>query len=133
MRLATLLLALLAAPLALAQPTLLASVEGDMPLVLAATTETDDATPGSYTIYSLYPNPTADRAELTFAVTRAQGVRVVLYDVLGRRVATLFEGAMEADAARAVAINVADLPVGLYVVRVTGDDFRAVRRLTVAR
>ncbi|MEM6782899.1 MAG: T9SS type A sorting domain-containing protein [Bacteroidota bacterium] len=133
MRLATLLLALLAAPTVLAQPMLFASATIDAPLVLAATADADDVTPGSVTIYTLYPNPTADRSEITFSVARTQDVQVVLYDVLGRKVADLFAGTLDADVTRAVEIDVEALPVGLYVVRVTGDDFRAVRRLTVVR
>ncbi|MEM8600376.1 MAG: T9SS type A sorting domain-containing protein [Bacteroidota bacterium] len=133
MRLATLLLALLVAPTVLAQPMLLASATGDVPLVLAAAADTDDATPGNVTIYTLYPNPTADRSEITFSVARTQDVQVVLYDVLGRKVADLFTGTLDAEVTRAVEIDVEALPVGLYVVRVTGDDFRAVRRLTVVR
>ncbi|MEL7363732.1 MAG: T9SS type A sorting domain-containing protein, partial [Bacteroidota bacterium] len=106
---------------------------GDVPLVLAAAADTDDATPGNVTIYTLYPNPTADRSEITFSVARTQDVQVVLYDVLGRKVADLFTGTLDAEVTRAVEIDVEALPVGLYVVRVTGDDFRAVRRLTVVR
>ncbi|MEL7363991.1 MAG: T9SS type A sorting domain-containing protein, partial [Bacteroidota bacterium] len=133
MRLVALLLALLAAPALTAQPMLLASADGDLPLVLAASTEAGDATPGSVTIYTLYPNPTADRSELTFSVERSQDVQVVLYDVLGRKVADLYSGTLDADVTRTVEIDVEAMPVGLYVVRVTGDDFRAVRRLTVVR
>ncbi|HYF45620.1 MAG TPA: T9SS type A sorting domain-containing protein, partial [Acidimicrobiales bacterium] len=64
-------------------------------------------------------------------------VTVRLYDVLGRAVLTSAPAAVEAGAARAVAVDVSALPAGVYVYRVEaaspGGAERASGRLTVVR
>ena len=54
-------------------------------------------------------------------VREAQAVRVEAFDALGRRVATLFDGSLGADAAVDLALPAAGLAPGLYVVRATGE------------
>ncbi|MEM8560308.1 MAG: T9SS type A sorting domain-containing protein [Bacteroidota bacterium] len=88
---------------------------------------------GTHTLSAAYPNPFADQATFSLAVAQAQPVEVAVYDALGRRVATLFDGAMQADQARALTLDAADLPSGLYVIRAQGRTFSEVRRVTVAR
>ena len=76
------------------------------------------------------PNPTAGTAALRYDVPQAAGVAVEVFDLLGRRVATLVDGAV--GAGRHVArLDAAALAAGVYVVRMTAGDFVAVRRLTV--
>ncbi|MEM9999167.1 MAG: T9SS type A sorting domain-containing protein [Bacteroidota bacterium] len=88
---------------------------------------------GTHTLSAAYPNPFAGQATFSLAVAQAQDVEVSIYDALGRRVATLFDGAMQADQARAFTLDAADLPSGLYVIRAQGTTFSEVRRVTVAR
>jgi hypothetical protein len=55
-----------------------------------------------------------------------------VYDGLGRRVAVLYDGAVEAGA-HALVLDGSSLPAGVYVVRVTGETFAANRRVTLVR
>ena len=71
---------------------------------------------------SAAPNPFTDGTRLTLTLGRSQGVRIEVVDVLGRHVATLFEGTMTVGA-HAVAVGGAGLAPGVYLVRVFGDDF----------
>jgi hypothetical protein len=80
-----------------------------------------------------YPNPFRGQARVEVAVREAQQVTVEVYDVLGRRVARLFDGAVAASQTEALAFSASGLGSGLYVVRVTGETFRATRRLTLVR
>ena len=84
---------------------------------------------------SAYPNPVRQQATVELAVRERQDVTVSVYDVLGRRVATLHEGPMPAQETRRLRLNARDagLSSGSYFVRVTGDDFAATKRLTVVR
>ena len=79
------------------------------------------------------PNPTRGRASTRLAVAEAQRVAVTLVDVTGRRVATLFEGRLEADAPVEVAVEASRLAAGVYVVVVEGETVRASTRLSVVR
>lgn len=81
------------------------------------------------------PNPVRARGRIDVQVATAQDVRAAVYDVLGRRLATLHDGPMDAGRRYALALD-ADalrLPSGMYFVRVTGDTFTTTRRVTVVR
>lgn len=79
-----------------------------------------------------YPNPAQAVATVPLNLTAAVDVRVAVYDVLGRRVATLHEGPLDAGA-HALSLDATALPAGVYVVRVTAPGFTATQRLTVVR
>jgi hypothetical protein len=79
------------------------------------------------------PNPTAGPARLVLRVRRAQTATVALYDPLGRRVRTLHRGPVRPASPLRVTVEAGDLSSGTYLVRVVGEAFTAVRRLTVVR
>ncbi|MEM8558004.1 MAG: T9SS type A sorting domain-containing protein [Bacteroidota bacterium] len=78
------------------------------------------------------PNPFSERTTLALALPAAQHIEAVAYDVLGRRVAMLHDGPLGAGT-HTLAFEAAQLPAGVYVVRVTGDDLALTRRVTLAR
>jgi hypothetical protein len=88
---------------------------------------------GTHALGRVAPNPATQAARLALSVARAQAVEVGVYDVLGRRVQTLFAGAMEAGEARQVEVDAAGLAPGAYVVRAVGEHFAEAARFTVAR
>ena len=88
--------------------------------------------PGGFALSEVYPNPSSGRATLTLEVAAAQAVTAEVYDVLGRRVAVLHDGVLEAGA-HALVLDGAALPAGAYVVRVTGETFATTRRATLVR
>jgi hypothetical protein len=79
------------------------------------------------------PNPVRGVARVRLAVEQGQDVAVVVYDVTGRQVATLFQGAVAADQALDLALDASALPAGVYVVRATGTDLSLTQRVTVVR
>jgi hypothetical protein len=82
-----------------------------------------------------YPNPiaTGQRATIDVTAREAQAVTVAVYDMLGRRVAVLFDGAVAASATERLRLPASGLASGVYVVRVVGERFSAARRVTVVR
>lgn len=76
------------------------------------------------------PNPFAQTTALRLVVEQPQAVRAELYDVVGRQVATLFEGPVAAGVPTEFEVRGAGLTPGLYVVRVTGETFTAAQRVT---
>jgi ligand-binding sensor domain-containing protein len=90
------------------------------------------ALPGGSALSEAYPNPSRGVASLTLDVVEAQAVRVEVYDGLGRRVAVLLDGDVEAGT-HALVFDGSSLPAGVYVVRVTGERFTAARRVVLTR
>ena len=78
------------------------------------------------------PNPTAGGAAVAFGLAAPSAVSVEVFDVVGRRVASLDGGALPAGPAR-LAVPTAGLAPGLYVVRVRTAGGAAAARLVVTR
>jgi hypothetical protein len=76
------------------------------------------------------PNPAAGAAQAVFQLTRGERARVELLDVLGRRVAVVHEGLMQAGEHR-LDLPIAGLEGGLYFVRLTANGREQVTRLVV--
>ncbi len=79
------------------------------------------------------PNPFRRSANVSLQVAVAQDVTVEVFDLLGRSVARLFEGAMDADQSRTFSVDGSALASGLYVVRATGERFTTTRQIVRLR
>ena len=98
-------------------------------------TETQSVRIGLGDAYRLatYPNPFQDRATVEFAVKDAQPVTIELYNTLGQRVQTVFEGTAQAEEMLTETIDGSRLASGLYIVRLKGERFTATRKITLVR
>jgi hypothetical protein len=81
----------------------------------------------------VYPNPFSDRFTVDLRIAREQHVRIEAFDVLGRRVALLFEGVVAGGANQEISLRLADQPGGIYIIRISGDDFSLTERVTRLR
>ncbi len=81
-------------------------------------------------VEGVYPNPFAATTTIRFALGEASEVRLTVYDVLGREVAVLADGAVEAGAHDAV-FDGRSLPSGVYVWRLVAGDQTQTGRLTL--
>ncbi len=93
--------------------------------------------PAEYALLAAYPNPSPGAFTVPLALPGPAHVRVAAYDVLGRHVAVLASGPMEAGTHR-LRLDGLRLAAGVYVVRAVvtpaGGAVRTfARRLTVAR
>lgn len=79
------------------------------------------------------PNPVRTAGRVRLAVETAQDVTVAVYDVTGRQVATLFQGAVAAGQSLEMGLDASSLPSGVYVVRAMGDSVNLTERVTVVR
>ncbi len=80
----------------------------------------------------VFPNPLRDGATLRYAVEADAEVRLAVYDVLGREVAVLAEGAVEAGS-HSAAFDASGLPAGVYVYRLAVGATVETGRMTVVR
>ncbi|MEM8557165.1 MAG: S8 family peptidase [Bacteroidota bacterium] len=81
---------------------------------------------------SAYPNPTVFSATVALTLPEAAAVRAEVLDLLGRRVAELHDGPLAAGM-HPLALDAAQLPAGVYVVRAATSDATLTQRLTVVR
>jgi len=83
-----------------------------------------------------WPNPTSGATRLDFALPRDSRVSLGLYDMQGRRVATLVEGALPAGRHQAVwngTTGGRSVPTGIYFLRLQARGVNLSRRLVVTR
>lgn len=88
--------------------------------------------PVAITLQGAYPNPFRDGTTLAFELPAPGDVRLAVYDMLGREVATLADGPHDTGR-HEVRLDAADLPSGVYVARLTAGGVRASTLLTRLR
>ncbi|WP_412061418.1 beta strand repeat-containing protein [Rubrivirga sp. IMCC45206] len=88
---------------------------------------------GAFALAAPAPNPTTSRTTLSFSVATAERVEVAVFNVLGQRVLTVFDGLAAASDVQTVPVDVSGLASGVYVVRLAGAQGVATRQLTVVR
>ncbi len=86
-----------------------------------------------FRLTSLYPNPTRDASQAILYVSERQHVRAEMVDLLGRVVATIWEGELNSDTAQPLTVDAPNLGVGLYLLRVQGERFTTTAPLRVVR
>ncbi|UCH78123.1 MAG: T9SS type A sorting domain-containing protein [Candidatus Coatesbacteria bacterium] len=82
--------------------------------------------------FEVAPNPARTAAKLTLGLPSSAAVKVVLYDLAGRKVTTVTEGP-RAEGEHVVELDVSGLPAGVYVLRLETEGHAAARRLAVVR
>jgi hypothetical protein len=88
--------------------------------------------PDEFALENSYPNPVMGQATINYALPEQSQVTLEVYDVLGRRVATLVNREKEAGE-YSVRLDAADLSSGNYFYRMRAGDFTQTRRLVVVR
>jgi hypothetical protein len=76
------------------------------------------------------PNPFHDATSIEFSIPRAGTVRLEIYDLLGRRVATLVDGTMQRGLHSAT-WTATGVPAGIYYYRLIGENWSGSREMIV--
>jgi hypothetical protein len=85
-----------------------------------------------FRLYSAGPNPFSSRTTIRFAIRNESPVRLTVYDVAGREVETLVDGARSAGE-HTVTWDAHGLPSGVYFYRITVAGFAETKKVIVAR
>ena len=88
--------------------------------------------PEEFALNQNFPNPFAATTQIDFALPEAAHVRLVVYDVMGREVARLVDGDMQAGYYQA-ALDGSRLASGTYLYRIEAGSFVAVHRMVLAK
>ena len=99
--------------------------------------ETLNDVPAEFALDNNYPNPFNPTTTVPFALPESANVRLIVYDAMGRQVATLVDASLNAGRHEAVwnARNDAGDRVasGLYLIRMTAGSFNAVRQIVLLK
>lgn len=84
---------------------------------------------GLFTLTAPHPNPFRGTVTFALSVAHAQRVRILLYDVQGRRVKTIYDGMLSTNEVHPFRLEAGALASGVYLLRVSGDEFTTDRTI----
>jgi len=84
-------------------------------------------------VTGLQPNPTNDISQLGFVVSSNMRLRIDLYDMAGQLVQELFDGNAMNNVEYFMAVDAQGLDAGMYQIRLTSDEYMAVKKLLVTQ
>ena len=88
-------------------------------------------TPTNYRLDQNYPNPFNPMTVLNYSIPQSERVTLAVYNILGQRVATLFEGVQQAGE-HTVSWNAANFSSGVYFARLeTGRYSKTIKMVLV--
>jgi hypothetical protein len=92
----------------------------------------DETTPNGFVLNQNHPNPFNPSTAITFEVPEAANVRLEVFDMLGRRVAQLVNGVVEAGSHTAF-FDAQSLPSGTYIYRLATPSGTHTRKLLLLK
>lgn len=87
----------------------------------------------AYQASMVYPNPLQGEARFELALSQPQHVSIAVYDVIGREVARLFDGALAARTTHRFTLDASRWRSGLYLLRVRGESFASTQPLSLVK
>lgn len=82
-----------------------------------------------YNLGQNYPNPFNPSTTITFALRNAGHATVTVHDVLGREVATLFNGVATAHTLYVLSFDARNLPSGIYFYTLRSENRNEVKKM----
>lgn len=89
--------------------------------------------PSNHVLGEAYPNPFNPQASFALTVDRTQEVRVGIYNAVGQQVAEVFTGVVDANQTKTFTIDGTGLSSGIYIYRVSGENFDQSRTITLLK
>ncbi len=88
--------------------------------------------PNEITLFQNYPNPFNPSTVISFQLPVSSSVKLVVFDMLGRKIATLVDGKSSAGL-QEVTFNAQGLSSGMYFFRLEANGFTLTKRLTIIK
>jgi hypothetical protein len=99
----------------------------------ASSVETVDATiPVSNALGQNYPNPFNPSTKIRFSLTKADNVKLTVYNMTGQKVATLLNEFRNAGT-HEVTFNAENLPSGTYMYAISAGNFRSFKKMILIK
>ncbi|MBU0507354.1 T9SS type A sorting domain-containing protein [bacterium] len=104
----------------------------DWPCLLAGSDGAAELHPLEYQLSQNYPNPFNPSTMISFVLPRAELAKLAVFDVLGRQVATIVDGRLEAGK-HIVSFDGSWLSSGVYFYRLEAGSFRATHKMLLLK
>jgi hypothetical protein len=88
--------------------------------------------PREFALMQNYPNPFNPSTQIAFSLPEAADVTLVVFDALGRQVATLVNSSLSAGS-HSMTFDASNLSAGLYFYQLKAGDFSAVRKMMLIK
>jgi parallel beta-helix repeat protein len=88
--------------------------------------------PATYKLYQNYPNPFNPKTNIKFDLPKSGKVKIIVYNILGQSVATLFDGYKPAGS-HTVKFNAANLSSGLYFYQIQTKGYNKIRKMILMK
>ena len=111
---------------------LLASLLNFLTDTSALVLEEQEVLPLTYALHQNYPNPFNPNTVIRFDLPRADKVELIIYDILGREVATLVSGELVSGIHEFV-WNASNVSSGIYLYRLTSEQGIRARKLVLIK
>jgi len=91
-----------------------------------------ESTPGQFGIDAAYPNPFNSSVAIEFLVPRTSHIEITVYDLLGRKIATLMDASLNVGI-RNVRWDASGVSSGTYLIVLTAPQFQAARKVVLTK
>ena len=88
--------------------------------------------PKTYSLEQNYPNPFNPTTRIKFGLPKAGDVLVEVYNLLGQKIVTLFDG-YRAAGYHVIEFEADNLPTGLYFYRIKADNYHMVKKMMLLK
>lgn len=88
--------------------------------------------PDGFALQQNYPNPFNAKTVIEYSIPHKAKVKIEIYDILGRRIAKIFEGERDAGTYREI-WDAAEVPSGIYFYKLTVNDYSQIKRMAILK
>jgi hypothetical protein len=99
---------------------------------VALSNSSEEGLPATYALFQNYPNPFNPTTSVSFDLPSASKVELVVYNVLGQKVATLVDGPMEAGN-HVVEVDGSSMSSGLYFYKISANNFSDTKKMVLLK
>jgi hypothetical protein len=116
-------------------PSLLIPVSGEYAIAWSVQTAISDLglNPNRYELGQNYPNPFNPSTTIRYSIARTSDVKLVIYNVLGQRVAVIANVKNQKPGTYEVDFNAREIASGMYFYRIEAGSYRATKKMILLK
>jgi len=99
---------------------------------LVSISNADYEHPTQHQLHNNYPNPFNPTTKISFSLSKSDQIKLEVFDLSGRIISTLIQGDMSAGTHH-VTFDAANLASGVYLYRLTGNQFTQTSKMTLVK
>ena len=104
----------------------------DFQSTITGVAQMNSTVPDKFELYQNYPNPFNPSTTIKYDISKQSRVKIEIYDILGRKVATLVDESQKAGSYKTV-WNAAHIASGIYFYRLQADSFSETKKLALLK